>query len=513
MSAIQQLTPHLINGFTQEFLHRNFDDPVETPDCHMEWWGLMCNPHPRVAIAAPRGHAKSTAISFSFALAATLFRFRKYVLIVSDTSSQAEEFLGDIRRELEENEELITLFGVTFPDGEKNNQQDLVVALQPPGQKKPHYFRISARGSGKSLRGLKWRGMRPDLVLGDDLENDEMVENDERREKFRKWFNNALLQVISKRGLVRIVGTILHFDSLLERKMPKLQHPDTVITPLKIYSNKEKASWLSIKYMAHDGDDPRIAEEFLWPEQWSQERLADKQLDYIDDGDPEGYAQEYLNNPLAASTALFKKENMIGFSEEQNGSLWNYYCGVDLAISTKDKRAYTVFSIVGINHSGMARVFDVHRFRGDSLEIIEKFFEVASVYTDITFIVEKENIARVLGPILYKEMELRDKYLLIEEEVPSKDKRQRSASYQARVKAKRIEFNTESDWWPAFLTEHLQFDKGQYMDQVDATGIIFMAINKLYEAPTVDEAEEDEWDADYDDYLSEYDGRSSITGY
>ena len=185
-----ELNADIINGFTEEFLIGGYDDPMPTPELHTELWELMTGKRQKIAVAAPRAHAKSTAITHAYVLANVLFRIRDYVLIVSDTSTQAEEFLADIKRELDENEPLKAAFGVkTFI---KDNENTLIVELENGGGK-PYEFRISAKGSGKSLRGLKWRHKRPNLIIMDDLENDEMVESDERRLKFRKWFKNALM--------------------------------------------------------------------------------------------------------------------------------------------------------------------------------------------------------------------------------------------------------------------------------------------------------------------------------
>ena len=78
------------------------------------------------------------------------------------------------------------------------------------------------RGRTK-LRGLRWNNKRPNLVVVDDLENDEAVVNRDRREKLKRWFNGALLPCLSDTGIVRVVGTILHLDSLLESLMPENQ--------------------------------------------------------------------------------------------------------------------------------------------------------------------------------------------------------------------------------------------------------------------------------------------------
>ena len=106
------LTADVIKGFSSSLLQKTFDSPVQSPACHYEWWELFCQPSPMVAIAAPRMHAKTTALTHTYTLAAVLFREREYVLVVSDTISQAVQFLGDIKKELLENEQLRSLFKI-----------------------------------------------------------------------------------------------------------------------------------------------------------------------------------------------------------------------------------------------------------------------------------------------------------------------------------------------------------------------------------------------------------------
>src|SRR5512143_1150302 len=129
-------------------------------------------------------HAKSTAITHAYTLASVLFRERSFVVIVSGTEAQSVLFLSDIKRELLENEDVRELFGVERII--KDSETDIIVQFEDKQQ-----FRILAKGSEQKLRGLKWRNKRPDLIIGDDLEDDEQVLNKERREKFRNWFFGA----------------------------------------------------------------------------------------------------------------------------------------------------------------------------------------------------------------------------------------------------------------------------------------------------------------------------------
>ena len=54
------LTAGLIEGFVGSVLAKKFDDATAIPQFHKELWELATSQHQYVAIAAPRGHAKSS---------------------------------------------------------------------------------------------------------------------------------------------------------------------------------------------------------------------------------------------------------------------------------------------------------------------------------------------------------------------------------------------------------------------------------------------------------------------
>ena len=154
------------------------------------------------------------------------------------------------------NEDIKQLFGVRGLT--KDTESDIIVEFEDG-----HQARIVAKGSEQKLRGLNWNGSRPDLVICDDMENDEIVLNKERREKFRRWFTGALLPARSKEGIVRIVGTILHMDSLLERFMPKPWLKGCETTELKDFSATQQV-WHAAKYRAHPTTSDFSV--VLWPQ-------------------------------------------------------------------------------------------------------------------------------------------------------------------------------------------------------------------------------------------------------
>lgn len=496
-----KLTEDIIYGFTNSLLISRFDSPKPTPDFHLELWKAMCSDNKLVAIAAPRGHAKSTAVTHAYSLANICFKIKRFILIVSDTEGQAVNFLNDIKAEILENEQLKDLFEINKLL--KETSSDIIIEFKDGSQ-----TRVIVKGSEQRVRGLKWRGIRPDLIICDDLENDEIVMNEERRRKFAHWFLSALMPCGGDDTQIRVVGTILHLDSFLENLMPNSKLQEIEHTDLADYGIDETGTWESIRFRAHNKDFSKI----LWPEKFSEKILKEKRSFYVGRGFPEGYSQEYLNYPIDESTAYFKKRDFLPLSKTDDPE--EYYISADFAISEKKLTAFTVFCVASVTKRGKLRFKDVVRFRGDSLEIVEEIFRLNNIYNPEIFFIEQENIARTLGPVINKTMQEKNQYLNIQTMVASQDKIKRSRALQARMRAGMVEFDTEADWFPSFQEELLHFPRGKYMDQVDAASWIALGIESIADAPSQEEYEDELYEQEIEDTYDMFGyGRNMITGY
>jgi predicted phage terminase large subunit-like protein len=455
-----------------------------------------------VAISAPRAHAKSTACTLTYLLACLVFREREYALLISDTVSQASQFLADVKKELLGNEKLSQLFGIK--EFEKDTEDDVIVRCEDG-----HQFRITARGSEQKLRGLKWNNKRPDLIVCDDLENDEIVMNPDRREKFKRWFYGALIPCKSVHGIIRIVGTILHEDSLLNNLMPKEFDKWTRKSALKTWSEK-KGPWLALKYKAHNEDFT----EFLWPERYSKEWFLAKKEDYFDMGIPDVYSQEFLNEPIDESIAFYKKADMIGLHGEEKKQRLNYYITADLAISEKETADYTVFLVAGVDENKMIQVRNVIRGRMDGREIVDMILTLQKQYQPELFGIEEMQVSRAIGPFLREEMiktgVYPNLYLL---QHKGKDKMARARSMQARLRAHTVRFDKSGDWYAQFEEELSKFPRSTRDDQVDAFSYLGLMLDSLVEAPTQAEQEDEEYEYELRNSGWSDSGRNAITGY
>lgn len=506
---MSKLNATVLEGFVNSVLRKNFDKPCATPQFHREIWDLVTSNHKQVAIAAPRYHAKSTAVTHAYTLASVLFRESRYVLIVSDTVSQAIQFLGDIKKELMDNEDLCTLFGVK--NFSKDTEDDLIIEMEDG-----YTFRIQAKGSEQKLRGLKWANLRPDLIIGDDMENDEIVMNKERRLKFKRWFYGALIPCISSSGKIRIVGTILHLDSLLENLMPSNQlsstkgkhKPQLIQEDLKEWT-AAKLPWKSVKYRAHTDDFKKL----LWPEMKTEEEFRFRKEDYVRQGLADVYSQEMLNIPLDMSSTFFKNSDFLPMKQEDHKKKLSYYAACDLAVSTNQGADYSAFVVGGMDEEGKLHCKHVIRERMDAKEIVDTILMINKIYKPALFGLEQGAIQKAIGPYLNEAMMKRGEYISTFILKPSGDKLTRARSIQARMRSGACRFDKDSEWYQLFEEELLRFPRDKHDDQVDAWAYLGLMLDRMWEGPTEEELEDEEYAGLLSTNFSEGGGRSTITGY
>jgi len=481
-----EIDASLVEGFVEAFLLNDFDQPKPTPQFHRDLWAALCTDEPLVAVAAPRGHAKSTAGTLAFTLASLLFGSDDFVLLVSATEGLASSHLANIARVLDTNEDLRTEFSCEVI---KSNETELTAQI---GQRQ---FHIVGKGAQQAVRGLIWNSKRPSLIIIDDLENDEAVMSKERREKLRDWFDNALIPCGSDNLRVRFMGTILHLDALLERLIT-----DT------------EGGWKGYRFKAHRSFDD--FSELLWPEKWPETRLRRERQRYIAAGNASGYSQEYLSQPVAEADAYFKRPDFRAMTQSDHLQPKMMYAAIDFALGRDDKGDNTAIVICGMDAQGILHVVDMYAERYDPLQAVDKMFEINDLYDITTWVVEDDNISKAIGPFLNAEMFKRNKFLSLERLRPHKDKQARATAIQARMRAGGVHFNVDAPWYFELYNEMINFPRGKTDDRVDALSWIGLYLDKMSPSLTREELDELAWEEEMGlDSFDQMEGRSEVTGY
>lgn len=508
--TVVPLSSELIEGFAGSCITAYLDNAVQFKDFHRELWEMCTSADPFVAICAPRRHSKSTTVTIIYTLCALLFRNRKYSVIVSDTEAQSTLFIGQIKQIIADSKDIQEMFDIAINEkGEvdfiKDTNTDFIVKFKDGSM-----FRVVAKGAEQKLRGLLWDGGRPDLIVVDDILNEELVMNKDRRDKLRRWFYGSLIPCRSKDGIIRFVGTPMNADDILESLMPNEWAADTVIEPLRIYSRRKKSMWRTIKYRAHDDTFSNI----LWPEMHSKEALLELRKELTDQGIPEVYSCEMLCQPVDDSIRFFKKNDLLDMHDSDRQKDLSYYVSIDLAISTHDKSDWSVFVVGGMDSDGQLYVRNVIRDRMDGLEIVQTMISLQRLYNPIAFGIEEGQISKSIGPFLNRTMMEQNVYLSVHPLRPHKtDKITRARAIQARMRAGAVKFDKSADWYPILEHEVLQFPRGKHDDQVDGLSYLGLIIDKMAEGRTESEVSEDNYKEQFEEFEDEHLGRCATTGY
>ena len=279
---------------------------------HMDFFKQMLNPED-YAEADPRGSGKSTNMMIVMAFDIVNKR-ESYIVYMSQSHSKTIQFIEPLRSEFSLNERLKYVYGDVTPKNSKDESgRDREDCVDING------IRIEAVSFEKNIRGFKYLHTRPTKIILDDIEDDDRVLNPLLRDKDMKKLNGAIIPSLDPvSGKIKMVGTILHHDSILVKK-------------IRLYGGVIRKSIL---------DDGKL----LMPNLWSKERLAKKKNSI----GSLAFEQEYQNNPIDDTKSIIKREWVKAcFDEDLSFSdrlKYNQkFMGVDFAFSdriTADKSAF-----------------------------------------------------------------------------------------------------------------------------------------------------------------------------
>lgn len=168
----------------------------------------------RLADAAPRGNAKSTLESFISLVHDTVYGIEAYVGVLSTTFDLSQDLVKNLHtvfREATTHELLHEVFG---PFQVIGGTTDFVVHV--PG-KDPRGVRFKAFSFGGTVRGTNHAGIRPSKWVVDDGEHPERVRSPEQRGKTWEFLTKDVLKSGDTYTIFRVIGTVLHPDSMLNR--------------------------------------------------------------------------------------------------------------------------------------------------------------------------------------------------------------------------------------------------------------------------------------------------------
>ncbi len=492
-------------AFAQIYLPHHFTAPPSR--MHDELFTLLAaaveSRARRLAVAAPRGHAKTTVVSLAYVLWCVLYRREMFVLLVSATKEQAVLLLKTVKDELQVNRRLLEDFPETcYPPGARpapKPWRDNQIVLR-------NGVAVRALGSDQAVRGMKHSQHRPSLIIADDLEDPEETYSAEQRRKLREWFEKTLLKAGNKETNIIVVGTIVHYDSLLAslvnprpgqrcgwdgriyRAVESFStHPElwekweAIYKEAESYEDRQGEEAARAFYEAHQSQ-MLAGTRVLWPQQEDYEQLMIERAS----GGHFSFQSEKQNEPLDPDECIFSEQSLTYWDDDYAdaaevlaalGTKAQLFGACDPSLGRRPGRGdYTAIVILARDQdSGTMFVLDADIRRRKPDEIIERIIALAQAYDFSQFVAEANQFQEVLADNLSARARRAGVRLPLKKITSTANKQVRIESLEPFISQGTLRFSRRQQ----LLLEQLrQFPLGAHDDGPDALEMAVQAAHR-----------------------------------
>ena len=454
----------------------------------------------RIALASPRNSAKSTIVTFEFAIYCICYHLEDFIVIISNTNEQAESFLSNIKFELENNTRLKEDFSGICEIGEKPKpprwRQDDIITKNG--------IEVLALGYNQQIRSRKYKQSRPSLIVLDDLEAGNVIQSADNFGKLYDYLTRSVLKAGSSTTNVVFVGTIHNYGSLLaqftsldaypgwEKRIYRSViswsvHPDLWEKWERIYSSQDtfegdEGPEAALKFFEQNKILMLEGTQVLWEAKYSYYDLMRMRLE-------EGAASfdsEMQNEPVNPKDRIFDIDH-YGYLEDKYSTTENLlvslgekkraFGGCDPSMGKQNKRSdYTaIVTVIKDTEKGTLYVIDAdvaRRSPDDTIETIMAYHKIRG-YTK--FGVETNQFQEFLASELTRRSSAAGIYVPVERIPNTTDKLGRFQSLQPLLTSGVIQLSRRLH---VLLEQMKHCPKGAHDDSLDA---LYLAVKLALE--------------------------------
>jgi phage terminase large subunit-like protein len=149
-----------------------------------------------------------------------------YYLVIGSSYNRATQLLDDIKAEFEANPRIIADFGEQHNPGEWEDGKFVTKGG----------FVGQALGRGQSVRGLRYKDMRPTLINPDDIQTEDLLNNPQRTRRLVDWILRDLMACMDGEYGRFSYSNTRHADPkrMIQGQLQEM-HPDWKISHVKAY--------------------------------------------------------------------------------------------------------------------------------------------------------------------------------------------------------------------------------------------------------------------------------------
>jgi predicted phage terminase large subunit-like protein len=282
---------------------------------------------------APTGFAKTSVVAHAGVTWMTCYKHYREILYISGSHDFACYRLRVVRTELETNERIQRDFdispGSVWRDDELSTSNDV---------------RVLARGKGSQIQG-----MRPDIIILDDIEDDEDVRSEIKRAHLWEWLNVIVFNRLAPGGRIFVIGSLISKLSYLNKLIDK---------------DAQDRGWKRRIFKA------QINGKSSWPERFNNEQIEDRKRDLK--GMPGVFEALYQADVSQIQKYHFKMD-WLRYWETLPSDKFPLFAFVDPAVGTDIHNDFTAISVGGMDLQNQLWLveFIKKRFNVETLELFD----------------------------------------------------------------------------------------------------------------------------------------------
>lgn len=293
------------------------------------------------AFIAPRQTGKSTWIFHILPIWAGAHGHKKYLLAFSDSDTQAKQWLLNFKAEVNQN----PLLAEDYPDFvETYKVAEQVRAMMDNRNvtKRANGFVFQVAGADSNVLGANVGGMRPEILLFDDIEP---TESNYSPYEARKRLNTVLSAhfYLNPYAIKAFIGTTTMPDSIIDQIRKVNDAAALWDGPVEAFRETLEADqrWV-VDNQIECHYYPAIVEIdgiecSLWPEEWSLEYLNSQRH-------TREFQMNMMNRPVSLDGGYWDEEDIVVSGEPD--SYLRTIISVDPAVTTKRTSDYTGIAVL-----------------------------------------------------------------------------------------------------------------------------------------------------------------------
>jgi len=333
-----------------------------SPEIHFRLADRYFGKEKKVVIESFRGSAKSTLMEWYVIYAAVLgkvhnFGTLNFIAFVGDSAENGvKSFFRNVATKLDRSTFLQKFISIKR---KTDSEMELV-------NKEGKELLIKGYGMKTNIRGVRYRGYRPDIVILDDVTTNEAMTSDVIQQTINDNFYKAIIPALHPtKYKIFFIGTPISEKDILHQ----------------LNSNH---TWTVHKFPLCE-KFPCKKEEFKgnWEDRFPYEAVKEKYDMYKASGELQSFYQEYMLELTDLSTLIVTEEDYRWF--DPSGVLgmknnYNFYITTDFATSQKASADFSTIGIWAINSKGDWMLVDGQCKRQEMPTNIDDLFRYAQKY-------------------------------------------------------------------------------------------------------------------------------------